>query len=76
MGASVEKYLAGKPDELVLLFQEIRSALLELHPLLEETIKYGTPFYTNKGQSVCYMTIKKKVNYVEVSFVKGFKLIG
>ena len=53
---------------------QIREALISLNPILEEEKKYGTPFYTHKGQNVCYLSTKKGRDYVQVGFVKGFKL--
>jgi hypothetical protein len=74
MARGVETYINSRPEHLQTLMRQIRAVLLDLHPILEETVKYNTPFYQYKGKNVCYLSTKGNNNYVQLAFVKGFKL--
>jgi hypothetical protein len=74
MGDELEAYFNSRPQHLRSLMLEIRQVLVSLHPLLEECVKHKIPFYTHKGKSVCYLSTKENRLYVQVGFVKGFKL--
>ncbi|HMV79391.1 MAG TPA: DUF1801 domain-containing protein [Leptospiraceae bacterium] len=58
------------------LFLEMRNLIVETLPEFEESLKYGTPFYTHKGL-LCYLSLKgKKEKYLDFGLCQGFKIQG
>lgn len=58
------------------LFGEMRNLIVETLPEFEESLKYGTPFYTHKGL-LCYLALKgKKEKYLDFGLCQGFKIHG
>lgn len=40
---------------------------------IELLYKYKIPFFYYKKKSFCYLTVNKKLNYVDLGFVKGYQ---
>lgn len=58
------------------LFLEMRTLIVETLPEFEESLKYGTPFYTHKGL-LCYLSLKgKKEKYLDFGLCQGYKIHG
>jgi uncharacterized protein YdhG (YjbR/CyaY superfamily) len=61
---SVDEYIAGAPKEVQPKLREVRAAIREVAPGAVESISYGMPFYSFKGESgfkgrLCYFGLLK-----------------
>ncbi len=52
-------------------FLVLRSIILESHPDMQETLKYGMPCYTFKGKHLFYLWEDKKTGWPYILFVDG-----
>lgn len=50
----------------------LREEILDSHPAITESLKYGVPFYTLK-KNICYLTQSKK-DGAYIGFIQGHKL--
>ncbi len=69
---SIEYYIAKQATEVTQLMYFIREVILDAHPALTESMKYGVPFYSLK-RNICYLTHNKK-DGVYIGFIQGRKL--
>lgn len=61
---SFDRFLETKSDEHRAIFRQLHSLILDLHPAMAQTIKWGLPVFT----------LKKNIAYFDVQ--KGRPLIG
>ena len=75
----VDAYIESAPKEVQSRLREVRSAIKEAAPDASESISYGMPFYSFKGESgfearLCYFGIlkskKKIVFYTRPTFLE------
>ena len=56
----------------ILLF--VREIILSQNEQIEESIKYGVPFYKYQGKMLIYLSVKKKEKNIDIAFVQGVLL--
>jgi hypothetical protein len=69
--SSVEDYIASQPADSQYRLRTLRKLILDAAPHIEESIKYGIPFYTYFGL-LCYLNPKK--DCVDFGFCRGIEL--
>ena len=69
---AVSMYIDNQSSEIAQLMYLLRGEILESHPAITESLKYGVPFYTLK-KNICYLTHSKK-DGVYIGFIQGHKL--
>jgi len=67
----VDDFIAAQPAESQFRLRTLRKLILDAAPHVEESLKYGVPFYTYYGL-LCYLTPRK--DYVDFSFCRGKEL--
>jgi uncharacterized protein YdhG (YjbR/CyaY superfamily) len=79
---SVDEYVQNAPKEVRPMLREIRKAIRETVPDVIESISYGMPFYSFRGESgfqarLCYFGLlkskKKIVFYTRPTFLEEYK---
>lgn len=65
----VDEYLAQKKHPLNVEIQRVREIILNVHPEIEETIKWSSPTFIYKGNMASYFMNAKK--HVSLMFHKG-----
>ncbi len=79
---SVDAYIENAPKEVQSKLREIRTAIRGVAPDSVETISYGMPFYSFKGESgfrarLCYFGVmkdnKRIVFYTRPAFLKEYE---
>ena len=60
---SIDEYIAGFPPDVQETLQEIRRTIRKAAPDAEETIKYGIPTFTLKGNLVHFAAYKKHIGF-------------
>jgi uncharacterized protein YdhG (YjbR/CyaY superfamily) len=63
VAATVDAYLAGFPDEVRAVLQDIRATVREAAPQADEAIKYGMPAYLLHGPLVYFSAFKKHIGF-------------
>ncbi|HST63197.1 MAG TPA: DUF1801 domain-containing protein, partial [Longimicrobium sp.] len=61
--ATVDEYIAGFPDEVRAVLQEIRATVRGAAPQADEAIKYGMPAYLLHGSLVYFSAFKKHIGF-------------
>jgi uncharacterized protein YdhG (YjbR/CyaY superfamily) len=61
--ATVDAYMAGLPDEVRAILEEIRRTVRDAAPQAEEGIKYGMPSYQLHGSLVYFSAFKKHIGF-------------
>ncbi len=69
-----ENYILNQKEPLQSIMLFVRQIILETLPNVEEKYKWKIPFYYANVKGVCYLNILKNTNYVDLCFIKGFKL--
>ena len=59
----IDEYIAGFPDNVQEILEEIRSTIRKAAPEAEETIKYKMPTFTLKGNLVYFAAFKKHIGF-------------
>ena len=59
--ATVDEYVAGFPDEVRAVLQEIRATVRAAAPQADEAIKYGMPAYLLHGPLVYFAAFTRHV---------------
>ncbi len=58
---TVDEYIAGYPDDIRAVLQQIRTTIRAAAPNAQETIKYNMPAYVLDGFLVSFATYKKHI---------------
>jgi uncharacterized protein YdhG (YjbR/CyaY superfamily) len=71
---TIDEYIAGFPAEVQAILEQIRRTIREAAPGAEETVKYGIPTFTLKGNLVHFGAFKKHIGfYPTPSGIEQFK---
>ena len=71
---NIDEYIAGFPEDVPKILQKIRSIIREIAPEASETINYGIPTFTLKGNLVHFAAFKKHIGfYPTPSGIEKFK---
>jgi uncharacterized protein YdhG (YjbR/CyaY superfamily) len=71
---SIDRYIAGFPQDVQIILNKVRSAIQEAAPDAEETINYGIPTFTLKGNLVHFAAYKNHIGfYPAPSGIEKFK---
>lgn len=62
--ASVDRYIRAAPVQVQSVLRRLRAAIREAAPDAEESISYGMPFYSYKGEAgverrLCYFALQR-----------------
>ncbi len=68
---SIDEYIAGFPPDLRKTLKKIRLTVSKAAPAAEETIKYGMPTFTLKGNLVFFAAFQDHIGFYPLP--KGFK---
>ena len=60
---NIDEYISGFPGEVRIFLQQIRATIKEAAPDAEETIKYGIPTFTLKGNLVHFAAFKNHIGF-------------
>lgn len=72
--AAVDAYLAGFPEEVRQVLEQVRAAIRAAAPDAQETIKYGLPTFVLHGNLVHYGGFKQHVGFYPVpSGIEAFR---
>lgn len=72
---NIDEYMAGFPNEVREILEKIRMTIREVAPDADETIKYGIPTFTLKGNLVHFAAYKKHIGfYPTPSGIEEFKI--
>lgn len=58
---SVEEYISLAPKELQTKLKQLRAAIMDVEPSMEEKISYGMPYYSFKSRVVYFGYAKKHI---------------
>jgi len=71
---AIDKYIAAFPEEVQALLEKVRATIQKAAPEAEETINYGIPTFTLKGNLVHFAGFKKHIGfYPTPSGIEKFK---
>ena len=71
---SMDSYIASYPDEVQKILERVRCTIREAAPDAEETINYGIPTFTLKGNLVHFAAFKNHIGfYPAPSGIEKFK---
>ena len=70
----LDHYYATKDEPLKSCLQFLRAYMLNLHPNVIESWKYGAPFFSYNKKMFCYLWIQKKTNIPYIGIVEGAKI--
>jgi uncharacterized protein YdhG (YjbR/CyaY superfamily) len=59
----IDAYIAGFPDEVQAILQEIRSTIAKAAPEAKEAIKYGLPTFVQNGNLVHFGAFQKHIGF-------------
>ena len=62
----MHEYIAGFPEDIQVKLNKIRTAIREAAPEAQETIKYGIPTFTLKGNLVSFAAYKRHIGLYPV----------
>jgi uncharacterized protein YdhG (YjbR/CyaY superfamily) len=60
---TIDEYIAGFPSDVQEILQKIRKTIKKAAPDAEETIKYGMPTFTLKGNLVYFAAFKRHIGF-------------
>lgn len=61
--SSIDEYIAGFPDDVQAILQQIRAVVKKAAPEAEETIKYAMPTFTLNGNLVHFAAYKNHIGF-------------
>lgn len=61
--ASIDEYIAGFPEEVQKILEQVRATIKEAAPEAQETIKYAIPTFTFRGNLVHFAAFKNHVGF-------------
>jgi uncharacterized protein YdhG (YjbR/CyaY superfamily) len=71
---SIDSYIAGFPQDIQIKLNKVRVTIQEAAPEAEETINYGIPTFTLKGNLVHFAAFKNHIGfYPAPSGIEKFK---
>ena len=71
---NIDEYIAGFPNDVQEILEEIRMTIRKAAPDAEETIKYRMPTFTLKGNLVHFAAFKKHIGlYPAPTGIEKFK---
>jgi uncharacterized protein YdhG (YjbR/CyaY superfamily) len=77
--ATIDEYIESFPKDIQKILKEVRATVRKAAPRAEETIKYGMPTFTYKGNLVYFAAFKKHLGFFpaptnDPSFEKALSL--
>ena len=60
---TIDEYIAGFPDDVQAILQQIRMLIRELAPDAEEAMRYGVPTFRLNGNLVHFAGFKKHIGF-------------
>jgi len=60
---TIDEYIEGFPEDVQEILQKVRATIREAAPQAEETIKYGIPTFTLKGNLVHFGGFEKHIGF-------------
>lgn len=63
---TIDQYIAGFPEEIQRILQQVRKTIHKAAPKAEETIKYDMPTFTFHGNLVHFAAFKKHIGFYPV----------
>ena len=60
---TIDDYIAGFPEQIQVILQQIRMIVREVAPEAKETIKYQMPTFTLKGNLVHFAAFKNHIGF-------------
>ena len=63
---TIDEYIAGFPQDVQMILQEIRLTIRKAAPNAQETIKYQMPTFTLNGNLVHFAAFKKHIGFYPV----------
>jgi len=71
---TIDEFIARYPEDVQLILKKIRAVIREAAPDAQETINYGIPTFTLKGNLVHFSAYKKHIGfYPAPSGIEKFK---
>jgi uncharacterized protein YdhG (YjbR/CyaY superfamily) len=71
---NIDEYIAGFPQDVQDILEEIRTTIRKVAPEAEETIKYRMPTFTLKGNLVHFAAFKNHIGFYPVpTGIEAFK---
>jgi len=71
---NMDEYIAGFPNEVQVMLEKLRMTIRKAAPEAEETINYGIPTFTLKGNLVHFAAFKNHIGfYPAPSGIEAFK---
>lgn len=61
--ASIDEYIAGFPQEVQQVLEQVRATIKQAAPEAEETIKYAIPTFTLGGNLVHFAAFKNHIGF-------------
>lgn len=74
MKDQLSNYYLNKDEPVKSCLMALREIILAQDSNIENTLKYGMPFFTYKGKMFCYLWIHKQHNLPYIGFVEGNRL--
>ncbi|GCC52269.1 DUF1801 domain-containing protein [Chryseotalea sanaruensis] len=74
MKDQLSNYYLDKDEPVKSCLMALREIILAQGSEIENTLKYGMPFFTYKGKMFCYLWIHKQHNLPYIGFVEGNRL--
>ncbi len=70
----IDEYIAGFPEEIQLILEQVRATIQQAAPDARETIKYAMPTFTLNGNLVYFAAFKNHIGFYPVpAAVEAFK---
>ncbi|MFN8344244.1 MAG: DUF1801 domain-containing protein [Spirosomataceae bacterium] len=60
---TIDDYIAGFPENIQLILEELRETIRQVVPEAEEAIKYGMPTFIYKGNLVYFAAFKNHIGF-------------
>jgi len=74
LAKNIDEYIAGFPNGVQVMLQKLRTTIRKAAPEAEETINYGIPTFTLKGNLVHFAAFKNHIGfYPAPSGIEAFK---
>jgi hypothetical protein len=74
MSVYLTDYYLSKPEHLQSCLLALRHSILNHHPNITESYKFGTAFFSYKDKMLCYLGHHKKLNQPYIGFIAGSKI--
>lgn len=67
----LDNYYLQKVEPIKSCLAFLRQHILEFDLEITEALKYGMPFFCNKGKMICYLWVHKKYGHPYLGIVEG-----